>query len=473
MSITNRESTLLKELARSLLAGQARGAADPHRPLWHLAPAVGLLNDPNGFIQHQGRYHLFYQWNPFACAHGAKFWGHWSSVDLCHWRHEPVALVPSEAYESHGCYSGSAVVNQDKLTLIYTGNVKFADGGRTAWQCLAVENEQGGFDKQGPVLGLPEGYTGHVRDPKVWRANDQWWMVLAAQDQQLQGKVLLYTSADLQIWRCCGELAGSGVNGFDEFGYMWECPDLFTLDDQELLLFCPQGLKPEGERYLNRYQAGFVLGKLDYAQGYFEHGEFHELDLGFECYAPQTTLAEDGRRLLFAWMGVPEQDEFLQPTCAYGWVHCMSAPRELTLDGGRLYQRPARELTALRGDESSWQGPAQSLPELDLTAAEVQLQVSEPFALAFGQAMTLSWDGARLTLSRPSLKDGSLESRYWRGDLSSLTLLFDRSSVEIFINHGEAVMSGRYFPAVKPLLGGQGEGTLALRYWPLRGCMVE
>ncbi len=88
------ETTLLKQLARSLMTGQPMAAADPWRPNWHLAPPVGLLNDPNGFIQHRGRYHLFYQWNPLACAHGAKFWGHWSSTDLLHWRHEPVALVP-------------------------------------------------------------------------------------------------------------------------------------------------------------------------------------------------------------------------------------------------------------------------------------------------------------------------------------------------------------------------------------------
>ena len=67
------EAALLNKLARSLLTGQVKASADPHRPFWHLAPAVGLLNDPNGFIHSKGRYHLFYQWNPFACKHGAKF----------------------------------------------------------------------------------------------------------------------------------------------------------------------------------------------------------------------------------------------------------------------------------------------------------------------------------------------------------------------------------------------------------------
>ncbi|SQI87251.1 sucrose-6-phosphate hydrolase [Klebsiella oxytoca] len=81
----------------------------------------------------------------------------------------PMALMPDEEYDRNGCYSGSAVDNNGTLTLCYTGNVKFADGGRTAWQCLATENADGTFRKIGPVLPLPEGYTGHVRDPKVWR----------------------------------------------------------------------------------------------------------------------------------------------------------------------------------------------------------------------------------------------------------------------------------------------------------------
>ena len=110
------------------MTGQLIAASDPHRQQWHLAPAVGLLNDPNGFIQANGRYHLFYQWNPLACRHGAKWWGHWSSADLVHWQHEPVALLPTEDYEISGCYSGSAVQNNGKITLIYTGNVKYTDG---------------------------------------------------------------------------------------------------------------------------------------------------------------------------------------------------------------------------------------------------------------------------------------------------------------------------------------------------------
>jgi len=467
------EASLLKQALRAVMSGQARASADMHRPAWHLAPPVGLLNDPNGFIQHDGRYHLFYQWNPLACAHGAKFWGHWSSADLVHWRHEPVALVPTEAYESHGCYSGSAVSDHGTLTLVYTGNVKYPDGTRTAFQCLARENERGEFNKSGPVLPLPDGYSGHVRDPKVWQHNGLWYMVLGAQDINLHGKVLLLRSADLTRWGVVGEIAGSGLNGLGDFGYMWECPDLFSLGETDVLICCPQGVAAQSERYLNSFQAGYFTGQLDHHTGAFPHGEFTELDLGFEFYAPQTTLSDDGRRLLFSWMGIPDGDEFYQPTVQQGWIHTMTCPRELTLHGGKIYQQPARELQQLRGEEQRWQGMADEAPHWDVSQAELLIQTSMPFSAELGGVLTLQWDGERLALSRRNLRSGDLEHRYWRGELRELCLLCDHSSVEIFINQGAAVMSSRYFPTQPAHIRLMGQESMALCYWPLSDCVIE
>lgn len=323
----------LPAILQAVMQGQPQALADSHYPQWHLAPVNGLLNDPNGFCQVAGRYHLFYQWNPLACDHTYKCWGHWSSADLLHWRHEPIALMPDEEYDRNGCYSGSAVEFEGALTLCYTGNVKFPDGGRTAWQCLATENADGTFRKLGPVLPLPEGYTGHVRDPKVWRQDGRWYMVLGAQDVQQRGKVLLFTASDLREWRLVGEIAGHDVNGLANAGYMWECPDLFPLADTHLLICCPQGLAREAQRFLNTYPAVWMAGRFDAERGIFDHGPLHELDSGFEFYAPQTMQADDGRRLLVGWMGVPDGDEMHQPTRAQGWIHQMTCVREL---GGRL-----------------------------------------------------------------------------------------------------------------------------------------
>lgn len=458
---------LLKQTLNAVMNGYRRHPADRHRPQWHLSPVVGLMNDPNGFIQFQGRYHLFYQWNPLACDHSTKFWGHWSSTDLINWQNEPVALIPCESFDIDGCFSGSAVDDHGQLVLVYTGNVMLDNDDRTAWQCIARQNEQGEFDKQA-VLGQLQGYTGHIRDPKVWRHEDSWYMVLAAQDLHLQGKVLLLKSSDLVSWTLLGEIAGSQLRDTGTFGYMWECPDLFNLDGHDVLISCPQGVDAQERRYLNQYQCGYLLGELDYNKGDYPHGPFLELDYGHEFYAPQTTLSDDGRRLLVGWMGVPDQDEFSQPTLQHGWLHMMSCPRELSVRGGQLYQVPARELLALRTAGQQAEGRADTLPVFSADSAELLLQVAGSFEIAIGETLWLTCDPEGITLSRKGLSSPADERRYWSGAVEKLQILLDSSSIEIFINDGAGVMTSRYFPIERPELIFSGSAMLTVNHWQLR-----
>ncbi|HAT04253.1 MAG TPA: glycosyl hydrolase family 32 [Aeromonas salmonicida] len=470
-----KEVDLLNQIVRSLLAGQLKAAADPHRPRWHLAAPVGLLNDPNGFIEHGGRYHLFYQWNPLGCTHSNKGWGHVSSSDLLHWQHEPIALLPTEAYESHGCYSGSAVSDeQGRLTLIYTGNVKYPDGGRTAYQCLARADGEGGFAKLGPVLDLPEDYSGHVRDPKVWHDGQQWLMVLGARTQDDKGEVLLYRGESLQSWQLLGPIAGSGRGGLGEFGYMWECPDLFPLADRHVLISCPQGIAPVGDDYRNLYQCGWLAGDFDGT--HFAHGDFHELDRGFEFYAPQTTLDSQGRRLLFGWLGLPEENEMSQPTISYGWIHQMSCPRELFWQHEWLCQRPVAELAALKGERTRFEGVVSEFPGMTIESAWLDLTLTGAGSLWLGTVAELVWQKGRIGLRRQNWQSGEWEERSapWLG--GPLTLLCDLSSLECFVDDGRQTLSARYFPGEKPQLsaGDAGEGgKICLNHWPLSACLVQ
>ena len=470
-----KEVDFFQQIVRSLLTGQLKAAADPHRPRWHLAAPVGLLNDPNGFIEHGGRYHLFYQWNPLGCTHSNKGWGHVSSTDLLHWQHEPIALLPTEAYESHGCYSGSAVSDeQGRLTLIYTGNVKYPDGGRTAFQCLARADGEGGFAKLGPVLDLPEGYSGHVRDPKVWHDGQQWLMVLGARTLDDRGEVLLYRGDTLHHWQLVGPIAGSGRCGLGEFGYMWECPDLFPLADRHVLISCPQGIAPQGEDYRNLYQCGWLAGQFD--GEHFEHGAFHELDRGFEFYAPQTTQDSQGRRLLFGWLGLPEENEMSQPTIPYGWIHQMSCPRELFWQHEWLCQRPVAELAALKGELTRFEGVVREFPGIAIDSAWLDLTLTGAGSLWLGAVAELVWQKGRIGLRRQNWQSGEWEERSapWLG--GSLTLLCDRSSLECFVDDGRQTLSARYFPGEKPQLsaGDTGEGgKICLNHWPLSACLVQ
>jgi beta-fructofuranosidase len=67
----------------------------------------------------------------------------------------------------------------------------------------------------------------------------------------------------------------------------------------------------------------------------------------------------------------------------------------------------------------------------------------DALSLDFGGALTLERDASGLRLARRSLASDEMLYRYWRGEVRSLRIFIDRSSVEIFINDGEGVMSSR------------------------------
>lgn len=92
------------------------------RPGFHLSPALGWLNDPNGFSFYKEEYHLFYQYNPYSTRWDAMHWGHWTSKDLLHWDYQEASLAPDEDYET-GVFSGTAIADKDGSHLImYTAD---------------------------------------------------------------------------------------------------------------------------------------------------------------------------------------------------------------------------------------------------------------------------------------------------------------------------------------------------------------
>ncbi|MDE5414440.1 sucrose-6-phosphate hydrolase [Alkalihalobacterium chitinilyticum] len=453
----DRNSDLIHQAEQTVAEYKDIVNQDKYRLHFHLMPPVGLLNDPNGFIHWEGRYHLFYQWNPFKTSHGAKFWGHYSSSNLVDWKEEKIALAPSEWFEKNGCYSGSAVEDNGKLKLLYTGNVKDEQGNRETYQCLAESTNGTDFKKKGVVLRLPEGYTAHFRDPKVWKYEGKWYMVIGAQSAQLEGRAVLFSSNDLEEWTIIGDVAGTNLNGLGNFGYMWECPDLFQLEENDILLVSPQGLKPEGMLYQNVYNTGYFVGKLDYQTGALEHGEFFELDRGFEFYAPQTTVDDQGRRLMFGWMGVPEQEEDKHPTIAQHWIHAMTIPRELLFRDGRILQQPVKELQDLRINESTLTDvkvdPQHSFSKLEGSVYELQMHVEEfeaqQLEISIKDSVQLRYNKKEqvFTLERVSLTKGAPEVRQCQlTNLTKIQVFVDTSAIEIFINDGQEVFTARMFP---------------------------
>lgn len=459
-------------------------ASEHWRQIYHIAPPTGLMNDPNGLIHWQGHYHVFFQWNPEECAHANKHWGHARSTDLLTWEWLPAALLPDRPYDARGCYSGSAVEDGGALCVVYSGNAYLPDGRRISRQCLAVSADGVTFEKHGPVIdGSPEGYTGHFRDPKLWRDGDRWLMVLGAQTVERLGTVLLLASADLLRWTVVGPLLQAGAHG-----YMCECPDLFALGGRDVLLFCEQR---DGVPEPNI--SGYAVGTLDPDGPAFRHDGFCRLDHGRDFYAPQTFLAPDGRRLLIGWMGLP--DELHCPTADHGWMHGLTLPRELSLVDGIVHQQPPSEFSALRGagwtaqhltvTGDHWVEAAGRHCEIDLLVdADGRRRWSvDVRCTPDGERTTLSVDPAAGIVSLVTVGDalcrrsGNTVRRIGRAPLppagiGRVRIFVDGSSVEVFINDGALVMTAKIYPGREA--GGmrlRAEGSVVFQrvsVWPLR-----
>lgn len=443
-------STLTKVLAEEIRKIEETKFTEmnlfPHRLTHHLMPPAGWLNDPNGLCYYKGRYHVFFQYSPFEVKGGLKFWGHYSSEDLVSWRYEGVPLYPDSPMDCHGVYSGSALAEDDTMHLFYTGNVKldgdydYINNGRIT-STLHVESADGihfGVKEEViPASQYPEDYTCHIRDPKVWKEKDQYHMVLGGRKKNDQGAVLFYRSEDLKKWEFDGELTTE-----KPFGYMWECPDVFELGGETILSVSPQGVRREKYRYQNIYLSGYFVMQ----EGMVQTENFREWDMGFDFYAPQTFLDQKGRRILIGWMGMPDADEEYQNcTLEEGWQHCLTVPRELKYQNGKIYQYPVEELMNLRRWEKKLSQEDREVEtegafdlELQLEKGPVKVVLSDVFALEYRDGiLTLTMDEE--TGAGRRIRNACVEQ------VKDIRILADTSAVEIYVNQGEVVFSSRFY----------------------------
>lgn len=443
-------------LAQSALEKLCARRGNAWYPIFHLAPPAGWMNDPNGLIYFNGRYHAFFQHHPASAYQGPMHWGHATSTDMLHWQHEPIALAPGDKYDRDGCFSGSAVDDDGVLSLFYTGHICLDDRGNDSIirevQCLATSHDGIHFEKQGCVLTPPEGIM-HFRDPKVWHEDGSWWMVIGARDASDNGQVLLYRGTSLRDWHLEHVLAHSAAGK----SYMWECPDFFRCGNFHWLMFSPQGMPPSGYRFRNLFQSGVLAGSWKPGSVFALKGGFEELDYGHDFYAPQSMLAEDGRRIIMAWMNMWDSPV---PTRSEAWAGCLTLPREVFERDGRLCQRPVREVESLR-KKCQPLSPVrlQGLQLLTENVQAAELLVTwhtvdshaEHYGVRLGDGLRLYVDNqaGRLVLWRYYPEeglDGYRSVELPDTEYLTLRIFLDRSSVEVFVNDGEATLSSRIYP---------------------------
>jgi beta-fructofuranosidase len=313
-----------------------------------------------------------------------------------------------------------------------------------------------------PVIDMiPDGYTKHVRDPKVWKNNDTYYMLLGAQRENKTGTLLLYKSLDLYNWIFQGEIK----TNLKEFGFMWECPDYFQLSKKDVLLFSPQGIERDEENFQNVYNVVYAIGNFDIENLYFHIDSYYEVDKGFDFYAPQTLEDQSGRRLLFAWAG---SSEITYPSDDYMWAHCLTLPRELALENNILKQKPVSELKKLRTIKKEISGDISTglnvLAALDHGCSyELIATLKTDDANKFGLSLfhneeesfpiTFNREKGTVSIDRSNFHHQfGGEYGYERckkidiRDTIELRIFVDNSIVEIFLYDGSTVFTSRVFP---------------------------
>lgn len=403
--------------------------------LMHLSSPCGWINDPNGFIYFRGKYHLFYQHFPYAPQWGRMHWGHAVSDDLIRWQHVGNALFPSKFDDSDGCFSGTAVEDNDKLRLFYTG-VRYTEPNPENTNCylnegfvsaqMEISSSDGfTFDNFGekrtvvPAITNPEiGSAVNTRDPKVWRGKDAWFMMLGTSADNC-GRLLFYKSSDLTDWDyvAFAELPNRGR--------MWECPDYFELDGKGVLIISPIGMeKGDNQAICMRADFDEQTCTMSISENYTY------LDYGMDLYAPQTACDKDGARTLIAWARMP------QPISG-GRIGMFCIPREISLIDGHIFFAPHKNILA------AFTKKIEFLSQANCKKAMLKASLTDGGSIDIG-GFILGYNDDVLTADRSAVFPHRTHAQSRTpalGGKCNLLVFIDENLVEVFVNDGMYVLT--------------------------------
>ncbi len=411
---------------------------EDYRGQYHFSPRSEWMNDINGLVFQDGKYHMIYQWGK-AIRHG----GYATSTDLLHWKDEGVALIPQKSFlpekavrnvSGDQVYSGSAVVVSGRTAKEITGSKKEAMvaiyTGTSAGTCLAWSNDGGESwhdYENNPVANHTSG--AYPRDPcVVWHEESSKWILLL-----YENGTTIYGSRDLIHW-----------DSLSNVGFGFECPDFFELP--------LDGDEDNKKWVLQDANGSYLVGTFDGVN--FKKDPKQDtliMTQGPDFYAGQTfpggNLPNDDPRVIqLAWM-----DHWNGGIGETVWERNATFPVVLGLvtDHGqqRVTRLPIEEISELYESTEKWNGQliikgsnmlsVLSSKKFDLIA-EFDLGNSSASQLEFQIAnKTITYDIDRKTLmGKPCFPDLS-------GHLT-IHILVDWGQLEVFVNNGVCSYSEQF-----------------------------
>lgn len=444
-----------------------------YRPYLHFTAPKMWLNDPNGLVFENGRYHLFYQHHPEKPVWGPMHWGHAVSKDLVHWEHLPIALAPDELGY---IFSGSAVIDAENtsgfgalgkppLVALYTSH------GDTEQQSAAYSLDGGvTFTKYARNPVIPNPGIQDFRDPKVFYnpVKNCWSAVVSAHD-----RVYFYASADLRHWSKTGEF-GKEENKLR--GCVWECPDLFPLaigGKTKWVMLASMIIPPERGGQRTQYFLGDFDGNRFISDSLFSTAEY--IDFGPDNYAG-CTYSGAPERTFIGWADSPC---YAGDTPTGEFCGSMTLPRAVSLvdtpkGGPRLAMRPLGLAGQLGGaapvsSSAALPGELFGLQIRGCGSCAVTLSNAAGERLSFGvdEHNEIWVDRARSSCHFSDVFDSPVFQRARAPRLFDgeyvLDAVFDVCSLELYADRGTRCFTHAVFPSVpydKVLISGSCRGSL-------------
>lgn len=450
---------------------------EPYRPQFHFTPQENWMNDPNGLVYHDGIYHLFYQYYPEDIVWGPMHWGHAVSEDLIHWQHRPIALFPDKLGY---IFSGSAVLDSQNtsglgsaehppLVAIFTyHDMEGEKAGRNDYQTQGIafsldNGETWTKYERNPVIGN-EGIK-DFRDPKVfWNTETALWNMLLVAGDHLQ----IYSSPNLKEWKKISEF------GKDQgaHGGVWECPDLFKLkvegsnEEKWVLLISINPGAPNGGSGTQ-----YFVGDFDGTTFTSDQQNNRWIDWGTDNYAGVTyNNVPNGEHIFIGWMS---NWAYARDTPTDSWRSANTVPRKLSLrkiDGSyELINYPIKNLDSIIETSATKNlligGKGKEGISFDnFNQSEIKfMTLAKDFSMTFknskNEQLVVRMDGNKGFFSLDRSKSGKTDFQEDFGTHNQempitnlpdgayeVRILMDHSSIEVFINKGQYVMTAQLFP---------------------------
>lgn len=461
---------------------------EKYRPQFHFSPKEMWMNDPNGLVYNEGKYHLFFQYYPKSTVWGPMHWGHATSKDMVHWEQQDIALYPDE---KGYIFSGSAVVDKNNtagfgknaLVAIFTYHEAEKEKlGDTDYQYqgLAYSIDNGKSWKKyedNPVLPNYKKIR-DFRDPKVfWDERSKKWQMVLAAGNELQ----FFESFNLKEWKYQSSFKDIRPRKIG----VWECPDLFEMRAEngvkKWVLLISHGNDTRNGGSGTRYFIGDWNGKTFTSQ----QEEDLWLDYGFDNYAG-VTFNNTKERILIGWMS---NWQYATTTPTVKWRSSMTVPRELRLEntkeGYRLHSSPIKNIKKIIG-KTLYKNKNLKLSRPlvyknnEIRTSEINLVIdgTKNFEIKIGndkEQYEISFNPKDKQLRFNREKSGRVDFNENFKNMSQnivsisqeekirLRILLDESSVETFVNEGEYVVTDQIFPMEtysKIEISGSSESTI-------------